>query len=797
MNDYPVIKFTILFTAGILLQHLINVDILIFYFFLISLTVYSLIIIKRIYKHFPLTNQFILFVLIILFGMSTAILNKNTIKELPENIVHKKPTITYGKIEKVNLIQKDKLVFEIRTDSIITLNVKETRTYVLQCTFKERKNILLKFYNSIYPGYKLKITRSVYNARDKRNPGEFDYNKYLRTKGISGTININKVNQVKITGKDKDNFKSFVFNIRKEITKQIEKLYTFQTSALLKGLLLADRSNISYSTKEEFINAGVIHVLAVSGLHVGFISLIVIILLGRINLFIRSGLTIIALFLFLLITGAPSSVVRAVIMGTVIIISFMFVRGTNIFNSLALAGLIILLIKPSQLFAPGFQLSFSAVSGIAFFFPIFKGMISKNNIKSKSIEYILLFLSVSLGAQIGTLPFTLIYFGKLSIIALAINLVVIPLVGIIIATGIVSLLLNLMLPSIAVYYASANEFFTGFMFWLINKTGNLGFSFIRISNFNFYDAYIIFSFLLFLLFIKKKFVNIYARVIIVCLIIANIFLFTSLTKYDLLPENKLSVLMIDVGQGDAILIKFPDGRTSLIDAGIRLNTFDIGKYTIEPLLNYLNIDKIDLAFVSHMDIDHYGGYNYLIAKGIINELIKPAYDSTLSKDVKFEHFMDDNPIIKSYYDQKIIKIGNVRVYVLNLTNNIKYQKLSGNNKSGIIKVVYGNSSILFAGDIENKGEKYYTKYYNDFLKSDILKVPHHGSKTSSTENFINYIKPLYSIISVGKYNKYHHPSISVLSRLQRYNSKLFRTDKEGAILFQSDGIKFRKINWRD
>ncbi|MCH8326082.1 MAG: DUF4131 domain-containing protein, partial [Bacteroidetes bacterium] len=237
MNDYPVIKFTILFINGLLIQHLFNVDIQIFYFFLISLVVYILLIIKRIYQHFPLANQIILFVLIILFGISTAILNKNTTKELPENIIHKKPTITYGKIEKVNLIQKNKIVFEIRTDSILISNIKDTYPYVLQCTFKEKKNTLLKFYNSIYPGYKLKITRSIYHARDRRNPGEFDYNKYLMSKGVSGLINLNKKSQIKITDSEKDNFKSFIFNIRKEITKQIELLYTSQAPALLKGLL--------------------------------------------------------------------------------------------------------------------------------------------------------------------------------------------------------------------------------------------------------------------------------------------------------------------------------------------------------------------------------------------------------------------------------------------------------------------------------------------------------------------------------------------------------------------------------
>jgi len=797
MNDYPVIKFTILFTAGILIQHLFNVDYQIFYLFLISLAVYCLLFIKQIHRHFPLTNQIILFMLIILFGMSTSVLNKNTTKELPENIIHKKNTITYGEIKGINLIQKDKLIFEIKTDSILTSYVKDTRTYILRCTIKEKKNILLKFYNSIYPGNKLKIIRSIYKARDKRNPGEFDYKEYLKTKGISGTINLNKINQIKIITSDKDIFKSFVFNIRKEIANEIEGLYSFQASALLKGLLLADRSNISYSTKEEFINAGVIHILAVSGLHVGFISLIIIILLGRVNLFIRSILTIVALFLFLLITGAPPSVVRAIIMGTVIIFSFMFVRGTNIFNSLALAGLIILLIKPEQLFTPGFQLSFSAVWGIAVFYPIFKNIISKLYIKNKPAEYILLFSSVSLGAQIGTLPFTLIYFGKLSIIALAINIVIIPLVGIIIATGIASLFINLILPSVAIYYASANEFFTGFMFWFINKTGNLGFSFVRISNFNFYDALIIFSFLFLLLFIKKKIANVSAGTIIVSLIIANIFLFTSLTKNDLLPENKLSVLMIDVGQGDSFLVKFPNGKIALVDAGIRNPTFDTGEYTIEPLLNYLNINKIDLAFVSHIDNDHYGGFKYLINKGWINKIYKPYPDTTVEKDKRFEKLLDSNHLKKSYYNRKIIKEGNARIYILNNEGNIITKDFSSNNKSGLIKIVYGNTSILFTGDLETSGEEYYSDYYRDFLKSDILKVGHHGSKTGTSEKFLRFVKPAISLVSAGKYNRYKHPAKIILQRLKQHHSKIFRTDESGAVLLNSSGLKFEHINWRE
>lgn len=797
MNDYPIIKFTLLFTIGIFVQHYFKINAEVFHILILAITVFELLFYLRVLINLTITKQILVSFLIILFGMSVSILNKNSTIELPGNIIHKPNTTIYGKVKDVNLIQKDKVKFIVTTDSVVTTNHKIDGQFNLQCILKGKRDKLLKFYNAIYPGNKIKITRSIYEARDKRNPGEFDYKKYLESKGISAIVNLNKLKQVKILSKNKRFYKSIVFNIRKAIANKIEEQYSTQTSSLLKGLLLADRSNISYNTKVEFINAGVIHVLAVSGLHVGFIALIIIILLGRINLFLRSIITMIALFLFLIITGAQPSVIRAVIMGTVIILSFMFVRGTNIFNSLALAALIILLMKPGQLFSPGFQLSFSAVWGIAVFYPIFREIISKINVKSKAVEYILLFLCVSLGAQIGTLPFTLIYFGKLSIIALVINLIVIPLVGVIIATGIISLFLSVILPAVAVYYASANELFTTFMFWLIAKTGNLSISFIKISNFNYYDALLIFSFIFIFLSIRKKITNKFSGIIIFTLIVCNIFLYTSLTKKELLPDNKLSVLMIDVGQGDAILLKYPDGQVSLIDAGISRNNFDTGKYIIEPLLNYLNISKINFAFVSHMDIDHYGGFKYLINKGYVDEIIKPTYDSSLSKDVRFEQVIKSNNIKKKYYKQEIMREGNSHIYILNNSNNNNYKKLSSNNKSGIIKIVYGKSSIIFTGDIESVGEKYYANYYKDFLRADILKVPHHGSKTSSTDEFINFINPEYSIISVGKYNKYHHPSMSVLNRLKDYNSIPLRTDKEGAILFQSNGTKFKKINWRD
>jgi competence protein ComEC len=204
----------------------------------------------------------------------------------------------------------------------------------------------------------------------------------------------------------------------------------------LKGILLADRGEIDFSTREKFVNAGVVHILAVSGLHVGFIVLIFIVISSRFNLYIRSAITIIGLLAFLMITNSPASVFRASLMGITLIITFMLNRKFNSYNALAIAALIILIIDPMELFNPGFQLSFSAVLSIVAIYPIFSNGIYKFGIKNKLIKWTLLFCSVSLAAQIGTLPFTILYFNKLSIIALFANLIVIPLVAVIVSTGI-------------------------------------------------------------------------------------------------------------------------------------------------------------------------------------------------------------------------------------------------------------------------------------------------------------------------------------------------------------------------
>jgi len=256
-------------------------------------------------------------------------------------------------------------------------------------------------------------------------------------------------------------------------------------------------------------------------------------------------------------------------------------------------------------------------------------------------------------------------------------------------------------------------------------------------------------------------------------------------------------MMIDIGQGDAILLKFPNGKYGLIDAGNATPTFDNGERVIAPLLKKLGIDKIDYGFISHIDSDHYKGFLYLIANGFISKIYKPRLDTSLAKDVRLEKLIRDKKVELEYYSKKSIDFGNARMYVLNDTTNSTYKHFDTNNKSGIIKIVHGKNTFLFVGDAEKRAERLLVKTYGKFLDVDILKVGHHGSKTSSSELFIDYTKPKIALISVGLGNKFKHPSKTVIDRYNSRDIEIDRTDIEGAIIYQSDGKRLTKINWKD
>ncbi len=795
MKDYPIIKFTIIFILGILSAQIFHFEIylpiILFFILLIIWSFKSSLLPTRFNILTSLT--FILFI----FSLSNyyATICEKKENEFFTNLYSEKNIHVFGTVERIDLRKNDLIQFYILSDSIKadTFFVKDKIR--LLCQLGDVTDSVETKIKNFSPGNYIELTGNYYKGRNKRNPGEFDYNEYLHSIGVTGIIRTYSTDSIIIINSQEDLLSGFIYDLRKGIDDIIRKYHSPETASLLRGLLLADRRGIDFETKEQFVNAGVIHVLAVSGLHVGYIALIFLLIFGRFNLFVRTSLTILGLLLFVLITGGPPSVVRATVMAIVIIIAFISGRSTNIFNSLAIAALIILLFDASEIYSAGFQLSFSAVLSIAILYPVFKKKIN-SYIHSKFWNKIFLFGAVSLSAQIGTLPFTLLYFGKLSIIALFTNLIVIPAIGFILSIGIATLVFSF-IPFIASALASANDLLTNFLFWIVNFSGRLTFSHIVVRQFSWFDVLTFYLFALMMMFFISRFKSIQAKFLLIIFCLFNIILYSTISDINLLRENELSVMMIDVGQGDSFLIKFPNGQTALVDAGDVNYYFDNGERVVKPLLSTLGIEKIDYGFISHMDVDHYGGYVSLILDKKIKTIYKPPFDSSSVKDSLFEALLKNDSVIVYHYKNEIIKVGNARIYSLYNQKASRLDNLDGNNNSGVLKIVYGNSSILFTGDIETKAEELYSANYNEFLKCEVLKSPHHGSNTSSSFDFLKFVNPECCLISAGINNKFHHPSDETLLKLNLLNIKTYRTDISGAVLLCSDGNSFKLKNWKN
>ena len=796
MKDYPLIKFTLLFIGGILLQYYGSFEhnyLLLLFISLIAISAIFTFIPKDFYKSY---STIAIMFSVLLFGSvmySTATLEKT---HYPIRTPKIKSVQVFGSIAKIELIREGRITSFINSDSLrVGLKTYKSKTKIL-CNIYDSQKEINKLYSDLKVGNYAAFTSTISRPKNTRNPYEFDYEKYLNDRGVSVLATAYSTESIHVNHQVVSTFKNSIHEIRKYLDNKITTLHNQTTEGLLRGLILADRSGIDYNTNIDFMNAGVVHVLSVSGLHVGYIVIIFLFLFNRFNLYWRVSLTIFGIFTYMIITGSEAPVFRSTIMASVILITPFLGRESSSYNTLSLAALIILLLNPVELFNPSFQLSFSAILALIIFFPMIKKIVDSRKYSSKFLNYFLLFLGSTFVAQIGTLPFTLSYFGRISLTSLAANFFVIPISGIIVGLGIVSLALSTVSFWLAGVYASCNEFLTYLLFLIVRFFGNPNYSFISIKQFTLYDSIIFYLSLGVLVSSWKKFQSIKAKVVFTFLFACLTFTAIQFDDKELLSPNKLTIVGIDVGQGDAFLIKFPNGKTALVDAGDATLRFDNGKRVILPLLEKLGVDKIDYAFISHIDSDHYMGILSLIKEKKIAELYKPELNATKQNDLNFEVILKRNRIPVRHYKHESLAIGNAKLYFLH--NDLKVgDSESSNDNSGVIRLVYGKNSILFTGDAGVKVEEKYIAKYGKFLKSNILKVGHHGSKTSSSGNFLQTVSPKYALISAGIMNKFHHPSNDVLDRLRKLHTKFLRTDELGASIISSNGSDLEIVDWRN
>ncbi len=656
---------------------------------------------------------------------------------------------------------------------------------------------------NIMYGSILSFDGTVESPSSARNPGEFSYRDYLALNNIFATIHVYGYSKVSVSEQRETNwfFEKIIFPSKNFITRTILVAMKGDEANFLIGLLLGDRTDISAEIKSAFINTGTIHVLAVSGSHVALVVVIIYAFFGVLRLPRSPKIiaTIFAIIYYMYLTNATPSVVRASLMAIVVLLGKLVQEKSSVYNNLGISAVIIFLVEPKQLFDVGFQLSFSAVFSMTYFYPKLEFLI-KNIPQSLArytwIEKVMQLFALTLAAQIGTIPFTAYYFGKVSLISFVANLIVVPLVEVNIIIGMSGALLGILSMWIASCFSEVNQLFAWFALWFVKLANQVPLATISTAAFGLKETFFYSTVVGMVFNLRNKiFVR---RTILVVFAVSDIFLLASLVEQRLHP---LRVTFFDVGQGDAALIQFPTGETMLVDGGPKTLTYDAGEKIVLPFLRRNEINNLDVVLVTHPHADHLGGVPAIMRSLPVKKIIIPNQRAQSLLYTEFENQKRHTTTTIAMAGNIISEIPNARLYLLHPTtafldsdSSDGYTEL--NNVSVVFKLQYGATSFLFVGDAETPVEEQLDVVYGDFLRSDVLKAGHHGSITSSSEEFVHLVHPMNVVVSVAKFNKFRHPSKVVLERYNNIGAHIYRTDADGAIIFESDGKSVQRVNWK-
>jgi competence protein ComEC len=631
--------------------------------------------------------------------------------------------------------------------------------------------------------------------RVQRVPNGFNYRSYLNRKGITTTFNVNGSERYHtrdaVTWSPWKAIHSFRSYIHSSIYTNLGEAHRGIVLALLTG----ERGLISEETLESFRISGVIHILAVSGLHTGIIFLVLTLLFMRAPLQWRVPLIIAGLAFYAALTGMNPPVIRASIIATVFLAGSLLQRNSNPVNAISIAGALILLFDPQSLFTLSFQLSFLAAISIALFYKPIDVFIAKLRWTESSaiLRGVRGLVAVSIAAQLGTAPVVLSTFGSISVVSILANIIVIPIVFSLVITTLAGLIAALPASLFGSMFFHATELCVSVLDAATGMFAQIPMAEIHIAA---QPIWIWLSYALIVMYFAFAKTRLRNRVIVSVLIITALILFTQLSRNVIDSNGRLEVTFLDVGQGDATLITTPGGKSILVDAGPNWGSTDAGERIIIPYLQSRGITNLHALVLSHFDDDHIGGADAVLATIKTEKLyysgVSEVKASTRALDsIADLKMLDIHPV---YAGDRISVDSTIRIYVLSPQRTSGFAE-SSNDESVILLIVYGETALLLTGDADIAVENDLLHRYGDFLDCDILKVGHHGSRHSSGESFITSTSPSISIISCGKNNRYKHPAKRVVRLLQDSGSDVFRTDVHGTLIFSSDGESFERVNW--
>lgn len=658
----------------------------------------------------------------------------------------------------------------------------------------------------VQQGDSVRLRGSLRPAPGQRNPGGFDYAAYLARRGTCCTMYVGDPADVTVRARTEAPVTEWVVTGRRYVRTQIHRYVPSEGGrAVLMALLLGDRGRITDAQREDFARTGLMHLLAVSGLHVFLVGMVFYVLLRPLLMRVRvpwrgmeigrAVLTIGLLGFYMVLTGARPSVVRAVIMATLFIGSVVLQRSSHPLNTLGVAALVLLAIRPAALFDVGFQLSMAAVAGIVTLQPRFSAPIPERWRASATVDYAVSLLITSAAAVLATAPVLLFHFGWVSVGGLLLNVTGIPCTALGLSAALAMVFGGGVSSMVGAAFGSAADLFVQGLL-LTSRWGadKLSWAGIRMAN---PDVWVLGALVFGVVSVAQwPRPRIRWRCIVGGLLLATVSLWGSV----LTRQSALDVIFFDVGNGDAALVSTPLDRHILIDTGPRSPSGSAASYSVLPYLRQQGIRHLDAVLITHPDEDHLGGLPSILREVSVGRVLHSgrSVDTELYAETRRLLEKQDVPARELEQDDTLFVGSSVWLQVLGPPGPKTFGSV--NEASVVSRLTYGRTEMLFPGDVEAEAEGSLVRVYGRALRSDLVKVPHHGSKTSSTPSFVQSVSEsstTHAVVSVGEENPHGMPHSVVMNRWQEEAKEVHRTSVRGAVWMQADGEDVWRVRWKE
>ena len=607
-----------------------------------------------------------------------------------------------------------------------------------------------------------------------RNPGEFDFRLYYRSMKLHYRM---FAEGWQITGDKAWPIRDFLYRGRRWISARLAET-AGEDAGMFQALMLGEKAGLSEEVRRLYQDNGIAHMLAISGLHLSLVSMAVYGLLRKLGA--GYGLAGICggsvLAAFAVLAGGSPSLLRALIMALCGFLAAYLGRTYDLVSALSLAGFWLLWDSPYLVCQAGVQLSFGALMGIGAAAPRLASP-PQNGKKQEGAGHSVSGIFVSLGMQAVTLPMVLFHFFQFPLYGVFLNLLTVPLMGLVVASGAASVAFcGLVSLKAGRFFIGAGRLILDWFAWCCQMFGQLPGSSLVLGRPELWQIGIYYGGLSGALFGKKE-----RRWFL--MILAALCLFP-------LPAHGLSVTFLDVGQGDGIVLQTREA-VILADGGSS-DQKKLGENRLEPFLKSRAIRQIDYAIVSHADLDHTSGLIYLLEESeavTIRNLILPAAGR---QDKAYEKLV------------RLAEARRCRVHWMEAGEQLVWDKLSirclypaadfqtedRNEHSLVLHVSYGAFDLVLTGDMTEAGEEALLEHPRLLPKEpEVLKISHHGSKTATTEAWLDQLKPSCAVVSYGNENRYGHPNREVMERLYQRQIPVYETGRLGAVEIRTDGVE--------